>query len=978
MNVKLKSKALALILVFVFAVTSVINTGSVFATDTSGNQVFSSVKLTSPYYDDIDIDLTELEETKSTEIELSSEYAYDEFYLDVEPAEGYEIQWDEEDLDFLYFSLDEDESVTYTPQVKRLDDESEEAEIYTITIFMPRAIDDSDDEDDEDEDNAEEIVTLDANGGVFEDGEDVISVSADTDISDIEIPTRDGYIFVSWGTDNGDRVNDIGSWGDETIYAYWRSYSDTCPLYAVIKYNYGNDGYREEEIWGNLGDESNYSMVELPRGASNIILEVTYPNGEVKTEDITLDANGKGEKTIVSTSFDGTKQKKYKVELVATGELNVKLEYYNESEDDWVSCYGDGFRDDSTIDTIYLTKEYNGESLQLIVDDWDESEITKEVHLNADNTGTVSFESCNGKTYTINIAPWRASDSTWCDLEFIARNEEDSWSAYDSVWNDYIKNITMTIPYGMLSEDWNFELQVVPSYNGSVESFELIDDEENVYSCELQANGSKSITKPVTIIAEDGVTKATYNVTIQEDAGESTKLKDLEFRVSGNDDYSLVCDLDKAATKDGEDVIIPYDCTLDAEVELYYALDEGQTINHAKDSYVLNENGEATVEFTVTSANGKVSQDYKFNLKRDPSNGDLAELSDYTLNWMALNKETGKVDSGKIVANVKEAAEEGGTTVIVPNSLYTAGAGDMWGVATSKNYGTIQYNYIDAAGNEEINSSAGSNGWTPHLEDKTSDSVELTVISPNGKNKKTYKFTFIRSCDKHELSEWKIVKDATCTTAGEKEPIAAIGHKAGAMKVTKKATVGKAGAKESKCTVCGTTLKKETIAAVVTPKKVSKTYTGKEMTLSIKIKDTKGKVIQTVKMPTRKGVGLYSKKVTLKGEYSGTVTLYYEILPKTVSLNDFSAGKNSITVKWKQLSKTHRAAVSGFEIRYSTSSKMKSAKKVTVKGAKATQKTISKLKGKKRYYVQVRTYKIVDGKKYYSAWSSTKSIKTKK
>lgn len=45
--------------------------------------------------------------------------------------------------------------------------------------------------------------------------------------------------------------------------------------------------------------------------------------------------------------------------------------------------------------------------------------------------------------------------------------------------------------------------------------------------------------------------------------------------------------------------------------------------------------------------------------------------------------------------------------------------------------------------------------------------------------------------------------------------------------------------------------------------------------------------------------------------------------------------------------------------------------------AKKTSKTISKLKAKKKYYVRIRTYKTVNGKKYCSVWSAKKSIKTK-
>ncbi len=39
--------------------------------------------------------------------------------------------------------------------------------------------------------------------------------------------------------------------------------------------------------------------------------------------------------------------------------------------------------------------------------------------------------------------------------------------------------------------------------------------------------------------------------------------------------------------------------------------------------------------------------------------------------------------------------------------------------------------------------------------------------------------------------------------------------------------------------------------------------------------------------------------------------------------------------------------------------------------------TAKKLKTKKTYYVRIRTYKTVNGKNYYSAWSGVKKAKTK-
>ena len=40
-------------------------------------------------------------------------------------------------------------------------------------------------------------------------------------------------------------------------------------------------------------------------------------------------------------------------------------------------------------------------------------------------------------------------------------------------------------------------------------------------------------------------------------------------------------------------------------------------------------------------------------------------------------------------------------------------------------------------------------------------------------------------------------------------------------------------------------------------------------------------------------------------------------------------------------------------------------------------KTVKGLKSKKTYYVRIRTYKVVGSSKFYSTWSSAKSVKTK-
>ncbi len=127
----------------------------------------------------------------------------------------------------------------------------------------------------------------------------------------------------------------------------------------------------------------------------------------------------------------------------------------------------------------------------------------------------------------------------------------------------------------------------------------------------------------------------------------------------------------------------------------------------------------------------------------------------------------------------------------------------------------------------------------------------------------------------------------------------------------------------------------------------------------------------------RKNVGKYTITINGKGNYTGTIKKSFKINPKGVAISKLSKGKKSFTVKWKKPKTTYRKQITGYQIRYSTSSKMTKAKTATVKSNKATSKTIKKLKAKKTYYVQIRTYKTVKGVKYYSVWSKSKKIKTK-
>ena len=198
---------------------------------------------------------------------------------------------------------------------------------------------------------------------------------------------------------------------------------------------------------------------------------------------------------------------------------------------------------------------------------------------------------------------------------------------------------------------------------------------------------------------------------------------------------------------------------------------------------------------------------------------------------------------------------------------------------------------------------------------------------------------------------------------------------------SKNATLGANGYKLTECKVCGKDYSKTYYYYPKTVKLSTTTYTynGKVKKPSVKVTGSNGKTISssnyTVSYASgRKYPGKYKVTVKFKGNYSGTKYVYFQIKPKKVSLSSVkSTSKKKMTVKWSKQSK-----VSGYQVVYATNSKFtKSKKTVTVKGSSSKSKTIKSLKSKKTYYVKVRSYKTIDGKKVYGSYSKVKKVKVK-
>ena len=104
----------------------------------------------------------------------------------------------------------------------------------------------------------------------------------------------------------------------------------------------------------------------------------------------------------------------------------------------------------------------------------------------------------------------------------------------------------------------------------------------------------------------------------------------------------------------------------------------------------------------------------------------------------------------------------------------------------------------------------------------------------------------------------------------------------------------------------------------------------------------------------------------------GRTGTYYRLMPVGIkSVSNPSAGQMKVTYD-------KSAGSSGYVVRYGLKSDMSDAKVITVKGEDTLSRTFNNLTKGKTYYVQVRTYKIDNGIRYYSGYCTTKTVKITK
>ena len=720
-------------------------------------------------------------------------------------------------------------------------------------------------------------------------------------------------------------------------------------------------------------EDDGIGSANIPYSSTDIYLEVMLLDGSyIYPELIWNEAEDKA-----TAEFQDEKGITYKIEVErakpsSDTEIYVELYVqYSEDEEDsnWFTYYAWQFNDENELT---LTVPYGAYKASLYTDAFYSGNIQgDDTYIDELGPGVLNYtvtaeDGVTTKDYKINIAEstgYSTDAEINYDFEF-GKNGFYRSELYFEKNKEGVMVSEVTLPYTYDEESG------VSLYDNTIDKivyegdFDPVDEEYQIYPGRVYPSDENGWKFEFMVKSPNGEKEQKYRIDFQKENEEEAKVAevdmiDLHFYTADKKAQSYEVDLTKEVNGNIE-VHIPElhkkDGYLDIDI---YSAGFGTIGNVSESDFGAGDYGceflgyeaksvgeELVVKLNAVSSNGNNTKTYNLIIKTDKDT-DNAHMA----NW----------DNGKTVAS--SCTKEGSTTY------------------TCKHNGCGEKNVVTL----------------PKLAHKYNKTVVAPTCTTAGYT--TYKCT----CgDTYTADETKalghdytaVVTSPTCTEEGyttytcKNDPthkyvdnkVTATGHNFGEYAVVEKAGFDKEGKKEATCAGCQAT-ESIAIAAAIVPTIKAQTFNNKNKTPSVTVTDADGNEISsTVKFDqkTRKAVGKYTAKITLTGEnYSGTKTVSFVINPAGKSLSKVTAGKKAFTAKWSKPSSTIKRQMTGYELQYSTSSNMAKAKKVTVKGTSATSKTIKKLKSKKTYYVQLRTYKTVKGKKYYSDWSKTKKVKVK-
>lgn len=159
----------------------------------------------------------------------------------------------------------------------------------------------------------------------------------------------------------------------------------------------------------------------------------------------------------------------------------------------------------------------------------------------------------------------------------------------------------------------------------------------------------------------------------------------------------------------------------------------------------------------------------------------------------------------------------------------------------------------------------------------------------------------------------------------------------------------------------------------VTTKNSSYAYTGKSLKPSVSVYSGKTKLSSkyySVSYKNNKNVGTATITVTGKGKYANyKSSKTFKIVPKKQVIKTLTTDKR---IGYFRGVHTYDNQADGYHVQVSASKSFKQVRESYM----SSDSWYVTATSKKTYYVRVRSYVNIGGKKYYGAWSTTKSIKT--
>lgn len=156
----------------------------------------------------------------------------------------------------------------------------------------------------------------------------------------------------------------------------------------------------------------------------------------------------------------------------------------------------------------------------------------------------------------------------------------------------------------------------------------------------------------------------------------------------------------------------------------------------------------------------------------------------------------------------------------------------------------------------------------------------------------------------------------------------------------------------------------------------SVTYTGKAIKPKVKVyfgnKKLRSGKDYTLTYKKNKAMGKASVVIQGKGNFTGKKTVFFDIGVAAPKISSISGKNNKIKLEW-----SGNTEATGYEIQYSTDKTFQ--KKVKKKEISSTKLSFQsgKLKKGSKYYVRMRSYTKVSGKKVYGGYSAVKTVKIK-